>query len=69
MDRFVLDFWCRASDMQKTYIIAKGIPYQYCIDKLGIIEDMIDSGEISQKVADKIESILNARGINNANMS
>lgn len=63
MDRFVWDFWEKSTDMQKSYIIAKGIPYRYCIEKLGVIEDMIEKGQIPKKAVKEIEQTLKLRGV------
>lgn len=64
MNRFTLDYY---TEYGKRYICAKGVLRELCIDKLGIIEDMIDSGEIPKKIADKIEKKLKGR-FNNADL-
>lgn len=60
MDRFILAY---LGYNGKMYTISKGVTHKDCIEKLGIIEDMIESGEISQKIADKIEQRLKLRDI------
>lgn len=58
MDRLTFDF---NTPNGKCYLIARGFLREQCMEKLGIIEDMIGSGEIPKEIADKIDKKIKGR--------